>query len=257
MSGTIPKNEVDVGGQLNKVSGMKQKTETEYAGYACNTNFGFQSDLCPPDTDLYNFRARWYNPEWGRWLSPDPIGIEGGLNLYEFCHNDPVNFVDPYGEFTWSEWKEIGGAFAEGFGKGLVAGIDGMIPLIDPFADVYADDCGNVDGMYRVSRHIGGFTRDAMMTVAIPNIGTWVKNPAMYELGSTTVSPATWQAIKHLDTISRGKYLLKAADGNFLKASLQGFKNASQFTSTIQTGLTPSGKLLGIGALEWFDLRTR
>ncbi len=49
-------------------------------------------------TGLYNFRARWYAPEFGRWLSPDPIGIEGGLNLYEFCHNDPVNFRDPSGE---------------------------------------------------------------------------------------------------------------------------------------------------------------
>jgi RHS repeat-associated protein len=48
-------------------------------------------------TGLYNFRARWYSPELGRWLSPDPIGLEGGLNLYEFCGNDPVNFVDPYG----------------------------------------------------------------------------------------------------------------------------------------------------------------
>jgi len=96
-----------------------------------------------------------------------------------------------------------------------------------------------------------------LLTAAVPNISTWVKNPAMYELGSTTVSPETWQVIKGLDTISRGKYLLKAADGNFLKASLQGFKNASQFKSTITTGLTPGANLLGIGALEAVDSQTR
>ena len=46
---------------------------------------------------LYNFRARWYDSGIGRWLSKDPIGLEGGLNLYVFCGNDPVNFVDPNG----------------------------------------------------------------------------------------------------------------------------------------------------------------
>jgi RHS repeat-associated protein len=48
-------------------------------------------------TGLYYFRARWYSPETGRWLSKDPIGISGGFNLYDFCGNDPVNFVDPTG----------------------------------------------------------------------------------------------------------------------------------------------------------------
>ncbi len=48
-------------------------------------------------TGLYSFRARWYDPLTGRWLSPDPIGINGGLNLYVFCGNSPVNFVDPLG----------------------------------------------------------------------------------------------------------------------------------------------------------------
>jgi len=48
-------------------------------------------------TGLYNFRARWYDPETGRWLSKDPIGLEGGLNLYVFCDDDPMNFMDPFG----------------------------------------------------------------------------------------------------------------------------------------------------------------
>jgi RHS repeat-associated protein len=46
---------------------------------------------------LYNFRARWYDPLTGRWLSNDPIGIGGGLNQYAFCSNNPVMFVDSTG----------------------------------------------------------------------------------------------------------------------------------------------------------------
>jgi len=47
---------------------------------------------------LYYFRNRWYDPVSGRFLSKDPIGLDGGdLNLYVFCGNDPVNNLDPYG----------------------------------------------------------------------------------------------------------------------------------------------------------------
>ena len=64
---------------------------------AYGNRFLFQGREYDYDTALYYFRARWYEPETGRWLSPDPIGISGGLNLYAFCENDPVNYIDPSG----------------------------------------------------------------------------------------------------------------------------------------------------------------
>jgi RHS repeat-associated protein len=38
-----------------------------------------------------------YDPGLGRWLSPDPIGLAGGDNLYVYVLNDPINFLDPNG----------------------------------------------------------------------------------------------------------------------------------------------------------------
>ena len=38
-----------------------------------------------------------YEPNLQRWLNPDPIGEEGGINLYQFVGNDPVNKIDPWG----------------------------------------------------------------------------------------------------------------------------------------------------------------
>jgi len=49
-------------------------------------------------TGLYYFRARYYNPTTGRWLSKDPIGIAGGLNQYVAFLNNGVLFRDPNGE---------------------------------------------------------------------------------------------------------------------------------------------------------------
>jgi RHS repeat-associated protein len=48
-------------------------------------------------SELYYMRARYYDPQLGRFLSEDPIGISGGLNLYAYAGNDPVNKTDPAG----------------------------------------------------------------------------------------------------------------------------------------------------------------
>ena len=81
--------------------------------------FGFQSGLYDPDTALVQFGARWYDASSGRWLSKDPILLEGGFNLYVFCGNDPVNFADPWG---LCEEEDSGIGFWDGVQGALDAG---------------------------------------------------------------------------------------------------------------------------------------
>ncbi len=69
----------------------------ELAESAFGNRYTFQGREIDWETGLIYFRARWYNPETGRWLSKDPVGISGGLNQYTFCGNNPVNFIDPSG----------------------------------------------------------------------------------------------------------------------------------------------------------------
>ncbi len=55
------------------------------------------------ETGLVYNRARYYDPREGRFWSTDPIGVRGGWNLYRFCLNRPVHFVDPLGLATCTE----------------------------------------------------------------------------------------------------------------------------------------------------------
>jgi RHS repeat-associated protein len=46
---------------------------------------------------LYYYRARWYDAQTGRFITQDPILWGGGINLYGYVGNNPVNYYDPYG----------------------------------------------------------------------------------------------------------------------------------------------------------------
>jgi len=49
------------------------------------------------ETSLYYYRARYYDPGVGRFLSEDPVGFGGGENFYRYVYNSPVGFADPMG----------------------------------------------------------------------------------------------------------------------------------------------------------------
>lgn len=59
--------------------------------------FRFVGRRLEPAVGLYDMRARVYAPALGRFLQPDPIGTDGGINLYAYVRNDPLNLVDPNG----------------------------------------------------------------------------------------------------------------------------------------------------------------
>jgi RHS repeat-associated protein len=61
-------------------------------------NLRFQGQYLDRDTGLHYNTFRYYDPDIGRFISPDPIGLEGGLNLEIYSPN-PISWIDPWG---WS-----------------------------------------------------------------------------------------------------------------------------------------------------------
>ena len=84
------------------------------------------------NTGLYYYRARYYSPTYQRFISEDPIGLAGGINVYAYVGGDPVNWIDPDGRIAWAP-------ILAGIGCGA-AGYSGY-----QAANAFADRCSNDD----------------------------------------------------------------------------------------------------------------
>jgi len=67
--------------------------------------FLFSPEYLDSETNLVYYNYRYYSPELGRWMSRDPIGIKGGLNVYAMTENNPISFFDRLGLWTKSLWS--------------------------------------------------------------------------------------------------------------------------------------------------------
>ena len=106
-------------------------------------------------TGLYYVNARYYNPNLGRFLQTDPIGLSGGTNLYAYVGNDPINLLDPTGLSPQETGNDSG---SEGFSA---TGIKGTTCPAVPFeiTGIGPDQAQGVTAITQTSRDdipIGG-----------------------------------------------------------------------------------------------------
>ena len=82
---------------------------TEINPSAMQSTVAHTGSFYEADLGLYNKRARWYDPEVGRFLGEDPTGHADGPNPYLYAGNDPVNFYDPTG--LCNEFSPLGNVY--------------------------------------------------------------------------------------------------------------------------------------------------
>lgn len=93
-----------------------------------STRFLYAGRELDSETKLYYNRARYYDPQLGRFINADPKGYAAGLNLYAYTRNNPITFRDPSGLDRYHGGGFLGyvlGGLFGGFGGGGFGGGSG------------------------------------------------------------------------------------------------------------------------------------
>jgi RHS repeat-associated protein len=210
-------------------------TQYQSPAYGGPCDVGFTGHITVPNLVagggivLTQYRA--YDPMLGEWLSIDPLGELGGLNLYRYVLNQPVDHMDFLGLIEYGSWQYkllTGGSgdFIEnaanaitGFGDSFTLGLSQGIRKLAGTDDL-VDKCS---GAYK-----GGEVAGVVASVATGGAGAaraagGARNIARYELGSKWLPRLTQRAGRldrwnRYDQVTKGDIILKSANGNWIKA---------------------------------------
>ena len=130
--------------------------------------FRYRGYYYDTETELYFLKTRYYDPEVGRFISPDSIEYLdpetiNGLNLYAYCLNNPIIYSDPYGTWSWSSfWRGLGyiitGVGAIVAGALVMASGVALVPmLIAAGVTIGAGALTTINGAAEIGEAIGGY----------------------------------------------------------------------------------------------------
>ena len=83
--------------QYDPFGNITHLKDFDTSGVVNDNPFRFSTKFTDDETDLVYYGYRFYNPKLGRWLNRDPIEEKGGINLYGFTYQSPINNFDVLG----------------------------------------------------------------------------------------------------------------------------------------------------------------
>lgn len=244
---------------------VTQANRYDEYGQPQSTNTGrfqYTGQMWLPEAGAYHYKARAYMPQLGRFLQPDPIRYKGGMNLYAYVRNDPVNLTDPLGlcdgceiivtglrrvhfEYTaggaiaWpagrgDNFRGDGGSAGGGGAENLPAEEEAQRCTSAPFDDLLADQ-GVRDQMNNAIRQ----------SLSTPNLGFGDDKPAY---GSEV-------AFNVLD-FGSGLYYVGATYTSHMAHSVRYRRSALSFLAISLTAIHTHQSPLGLPGLSAGDVST-
>ncbi|MCI0565550.1 MAG: hypothetical protein MN733_44365, partial [Nitrososphaera sp.] len=166
--------------------------QQQYEAFGANagsvrTRYGYTGRERDELTELVYYRARWYGPQEGRFLSEDPAGLDESANFYTYVVNNPLSYTDPSGMYVMWDPSGCGG-------RGCVHGpLNGACPI------------GNCDEIIEDMRKLNESLKNRRLDLK-ENIAKYkargIKNPYSH--------PSTKDIVKgHQDRIGKEEAALK------------------------------------------------
>lgn len=220
---TVARYDYDPYGRRTKLSGTFN-ADFGYIGFYFHPGSSVSSAASGLELALY----RAYDPNLGRWLNRDPIGEEGGVNLYGFVGNSPLNRVDPLG-LEGNPVMGLGGSWnSDPYGPGGLFYDPGYLYTPPPPQPLSPAKC-------LVTGAVVGAVGAAAVVVAAP---VAVSGLVAAGVSATTASAAVTGTIGVAGAIGGGFAVASTAN-----SALNGNWNAVAFNVGALTG----GGLVGIG----------
>jgi len=201
----IEKYEFDAFGKL---LGVYDENGNVLTKSAIGNRYLFQGREYNYTTGLYYFRARYYNPITGTWLSKDPIGISGGFNLYAFCENNPVNFVDPMG-LRWLGGADDGiqvgraGTIISDKRGGAGEWLEVHIPAMETMGKIHDPLVGSLTPDLGDGKFASGVEWSIDLVVNVPTMPIAYTGALVYETGNSIIK-GVGAVAKGVGTVAKG-----------------------------------------------------
>ena len=110
---------------LSPYGNTVENTDPDGDGQEIAFNLRFPGQYHDRETGLYYNWNRTYDPESGRYIQSDPLGLYDGPNTYTYGYSNPVNYIDPTGE--WGIAGGVYGAISGGIGGYISGGWQGAL----------------------------------------------------------------------------------------------------------------------------------
>jgi RHS repeat-associated protein len=206
-----------------------------------------------PETGLYFYNARYYNPVLGRFISPDSIVPEPGnpqsLNRYSYVENNPVNRIDPSGHFSFGRFFKTVAKVAIQVGMvvaSIAATLTGnvwAVPIIAAAgsASLTALEGGNIK---QIALSAGVGAAAGTVALGVGSAVNSVMSPLISSSLSSTLSPAVTSAIA-----SAPGHIVGAAAGGFVQGVGSGIAMGTSWQETVRFGYQRAAFAAGTTAI--------